>query len=131
MWQKMETFLRNRIELHDLWLHSKAYPAYTAAEHVLGTTIHQTDPWLAYQFNRAVRKWGQFVDDRLAAQTEKVVEARKLGKNKTIRVVPKYSYEEALGLHYDLSAVDPQVEEEARALLTGAISMEDWLAQAE
>ena len=111
--------------LHDLWLISQSMPAYTAAEHALGPDIHQINPWIAYQFNRATMFWGRYVDARLEARVERTVE-RKRNQKPTI-LVPKYTYREALGLDDRGDHVTPEIEEEARQLLSGELPLKEWL----
>lgn len=104
---------------------SQAYPKYTAAEH-LGVS-HFEDPWLSWQINRRTMLWGRRVDQRLAERREE--RDTRPRRNYPTVFVPRYTYRQALGLDpTDIDMIDePEVVDEARALLTGEVALEDWL----
>ena len=111
-------------DLYDLWLMSQSYPKYTPAEH-LGV-ITQENPWLAWQINRAVMTFGRWVDARL----EELVVRRDHSPAPKYRttLVKKYSYRQALGLEpLQGEGEDPDIIDEARALLAGELELESWL----
>lgn len=87
---------------------------------------------LAWQINRAAMHWGRYVDARLEELIE--VPDNRPRKDKPTRLVRKYhSYAEALGLAGPSTVeeilADPDVVNEARALLAGEIDFLSWLGE--